>query len=93
VRVWDAATGELSAVLPGHARWVRALAYAADSRVLASCGTWDCTVQLWERTSGKPRQEPRMPLPGDNLRPVRSAMYREPIPPYDVNILLRGGTF
>jgi WD40 repeat protein len=52
IRLCDAATGKPRAVLPGHPRTVRALAFRDDGAVLIS-GGGDGTARLWEVATGK----------------------------------------
>ena len=47
VRIWDADTGELTAVLRGHEGVVYAVAYSPDGNRIAS-GSLDGTVRLWD---------------------------------------------
>jgi WD40 repeat protein len=53
VRLWDAAAGKEKAVLSGHARAVRGLAFAPDGKTLASGGA-DRTVRLWDVSGDVP---------------------------------------
>src|SRR5712692_4769219 len=41
VRLWDAHTGQLKAILQGSASWVRALAFAPDGKTLVTGGDDD----------------------------------------------------
>jgi WD40 repeat protein len=52
VRLWNAATGELVRELKGHDHAVASLAFAPDSRRLAS-GSFDGTLRLWDVESGR----------------------------------------
>ena len=47
-RVWDAATGTLSAVLRGHTAFTYGLDWSADSTRIAT-GSWDGTARVWDR--------------------------------------------
>ena len=46
IRLWDARTGELRAVLPGHRLTVSSVALDASGRTLVS-GSYDGTVKTW----------------------------------------------
>ncbi|MBN2475872.1 MAG: protein kinase [Pirellulales bacterium] len=51
IRLFDAATGELSGMFVGHDGPVTCLAWASDGSVLAS-GSSDRTIRLWDAESG-----------------------------------------
>jgi len=46
VRLWDAETGEQTAILSGHSDWITSLAYSPDGTVLASGGQ-DTNIWFW----------------------------------------------
>jgi WD40 repeat protein len=52
VRLWDPATGAEVAVLRGHTRAVKVLAFSPGGKLLASAGD-DCTIGLWDVATGK----------------------------------------
>jgi WD40 repeat protein len=51
-RVWDAATGQLQAVLRGHGRAVHTAAFSPDSRLVVTVSE-DRTARIWEVETGK----------------------------------------
>ena len=52
IRVWDAETGELVRLLPGHPERVRGLAMSPDGRLIASSST-DGSVNVWDYREGR----------------------------------------
>lgn len=52
IRVWDAETGELVRLLPGHPERVRGLAMSPDGKLIASSGT-DGSVKVWDYRAGR----------------------------------------
>ena len=53
VRLWELATGRLTASLVGHTDLVVAVTFSSDSRWLATGGA-DKTARLWDVATGKP---------------------------------------
>lgn len=51
VRIWDARTGELTAILNGHKDYVMSLAYSPDGSRIASASQ-DRTVRIWDTQTG-----------------------------------------
>jgi eukaryotic-like serine/threonine-protein kinase len=51
IRLWDAKTGRLLQVFPGHSRPVNCVAFSSDERLLAT-GSWDNSVIVWEVATG-----------------------------------------
>jgi WD40 repeat protein len=51
-RLWDAATGQLHAVLRGHGRAVHAAAFSRDSRLVVTVSE-DRTARIWEAETGR----------------------------------------
>ncbi len=58
VWLWDVATGEAVARLPGHADYVWSLAFSPDGSSLAS-GSGDGTVRLWDTFPLRQRYQAR----------------------------------
>ena len=52
IQLWDTATGKLSHTLTGHARWVKSIAFSADSETLVSGDEYE-TIRLWDTATGK----------------------------------------
>jgi eukaryotic-like serine/threonine-protein kinase len=85
VLVFDLERGAPLQVLEGHARWVVALAFSADSRRLAT-GSLDETARLWElEEGGSPRYRQSRTLEG-HTRCVSSVAFSP-----DGKVLATGG--
>lgn len=52
IHLWDALTGQETAVLSGHVRYVTGLAYSPDGKLLASGGA-DDTLRIWNTDNGE----------------------------------------
>ena len=52
IQLWDTATGKLSHTLTGHTRWIKSIAFSADSKTLVSGDTYE-TIRLWDTATGK----------------------------------------
>ncbi len=52
IRLWDVATGRLTATLEGHTGHVWSVAFSPDGRMLAS-GSIDSTIRLWDVATGR----------------------------------------
>ena len=52
IKLWDATTGKQLHTLTGHTRWVKSIAFSADSKTLASGDEYE-TIRLWDTTTGK----------------------------------------
>ena len=52
IRLWDAVSGQLKAILKGHTAWVSTVAFSSDGATLAS-GSDDNTIRLWDAVSGQ----------------------------------------
>jgi WD40 repeat protein len=50
--LWDIGTGELVGALHGYTAAIHELAHSPDGRMLASCGSFDQTLRLWDLPSG-----------------------------------------
>jgi len=50
IKIWDANTGKLVAILKGHTERVYCLAWTADGRKLIS-GSWDDTIRIWDTST------------------------------------------
>lgn len=47
IQLWDAYTGDILSTHTGHAFWINAMVFSADSKTLASTG-WGGTILLWD---------------------------------------------
>ena len=52
IQLWETATGKLSHTLTGHTRWIKSIAFSADSKTLVS-GDAHETIRLWDTATGK----------------------------------------
>ena len=52
IQLSDTSTGELLHTLTGHTRWIKSIAFSADSKTLVS-GDWHETIRLWDTATGK----------------------------------------
>ena len=52
IQLWDTSTGKLSHTLAGHTRWIKSIAFSADSKMLVS-GDEHETIRLWDTATGK----------------------------------------
>lgn len=52
IQLSDTSTGELLHTLTGHTRWIKSIAFSADSRTLVS-GDEHETIRLWDTATGK----------------------------------------
>ena len=54
IRLSDTSTGELLHTLTGHTRWIKSIAFSADSKTLVSGDEYE-TIRLWDTATGKPK--------------------------------------
>ncbi len=54
IRIWQADSGKLVRALVGHGSYVYGLAWSPDGNTLASAGSFDSTVRLWDAKTGHP---------------------------------------
>ena len=52
IQVSDTSTGELLHTLTGHTRWIKSIAFSADSKTLVSGDEYE-TIRLWDTATGK----------------------------------------
>ncbi|KAG1885228.1 WD40-repeat-containing domain protein [Suillus subluteus] len=52
IKIWDAKTGNLVAILKGHTHWVMSLAWTPDGERLIS-GSHDDSIRIWDTTTWK----------------------------------------
>lgn|GEM_PF-2367026 len=64
ILIWDAATTEPLRVIPPGNEFVFALAFARDSRTLASASTREGVIRLWDPATGEPRGRIDFPARG-----------------------------
>jgi WD40 repeat protein len=53
MQIWDIQKGELLHALMGHEGWIRSVAFSPDSKIMASGGTIDQGIILWDIQTGK----------------------------------------
>ena len=52
IQLSDTSTGELLYTLTGHTRWIKSIAFSADSKTLVSGDEYE-TIRLWDTATGK----------------------------------------
>lgn len=52
ILLWDTTTGKLLHTLTGHTRWIKSIAFSADSKMLVSSDEYE-TIRLWDTATGK----------------------------------------
>ena len=52
IQLSDTSTGELLHTLTGHTRWIKSIAFSADSKTLVSGDEYE-TIRLWDTATGK----------------------------------------
>ncbi|MDE0014606.1 MAG: WD40 repeat domain-containing protein [Candidatus Poribacteria bacterium] len=52
IKLWDATTGKQLHTLTGHTRWVKSIAFSADSKMLVSGDEYKM-IRLWDTVTGK----------------------------------------
>lgn len=52
IKLWDATTGKLAHTLTGHTRWIKAIAFSTDSKMLVSGDEYE-TIRIWDTATGK----------------------------------------
>ena len=52
IQLWDATTGKQLPTLTGHTRWIKSIAFSADSKTLVSGDEYE-TIRLWDTATGK----------------------------------------
>ena len=52
IKLWDTTTGKQLPHLTGHKRWIKAIAFSADSKLLVSGDEYE-TIRIWSAATGK----------------------------------------
>lgn len=54
IKLWDTSTGKQLHTLTGHTRWIKSMAFSADSKMLVSGDEYE-TIRLWDTATGELR--------------------------------------